>query len=118
VPARRLAFAPDGRLWLASRGRVASSLDGADGCDETPPRVTLPRRVSRTRGLTLTVSEPTRLTVLTRGGREREVSVQRRWRYRPPASVLRGKTRLRVFVSAEDIDGNRTSLDRTLRVTR
>lgn len=113
LPARQLAFAPDGRLWLTSLGRLTNGgLDGDAGCDDTPPRVTLPRRVSRTRGVTLTFSEPVRVNAFTR-----EVSVQRRWRYRPPASALRGRT-FRLSLIAEDIDGNRVNVDRTLRITR
>lgn len=69
IPAWQLELAPDGGIWLGSRGRLQRTTIGASapGCDSTPQKPTLTPRpgkrftlaaLRRNRGLTITVREP------------------------------------------------------------
>ena len=130
IPARELAFAPTGRLWLASETRVAHADAPPSGCDDRPPRARITTGGTLRRGVRISVDEAATLRVdlsLRPGGdvdrlvwgpaqvRTVRAARGRSLRVRLPAEwprLTRGDE-VTVSVHAIDRDGN----DRTARAT-
>ncbi|MDA0184447.1 hypothetical protein OJ997_29350 [Solirubrobacter phytolaccae] len=124
IPARELAFAPDGRLWLSSLTRVAHADAPTNRCDDKRPTIKVKSSVSLRRGVRITVNEPGRLDVhaYPAGGK---VTIDRTFTLRRRGSVqLRFPKRWKLergdavwlMLQARDRDGNAAIRDIKLRV--
>ena len=145
IPAHRVAFAPDGGLWLAGRARLVHLAPGAatGTCDATGPAVRFrsPRRMSlaalRRGGMRYSVLAPAQIWAHARY-RARAGGLQCRRRAHRPAPVRRACSRTRgslrrgwrrdlaagkrtnvtLRVEAIDADGNATFAERSTRLER
>jgi hypothetical protein len=116
VPTSGLAFDPAGGLWLSSRRHlVHTTLDAlnADGCDETPARLTAvtPRTISlaglRRDGLRLRVSEPAEVqldAIYDLGGSHQFFAAGKRIVERAGATIVYRPTERRLRRIARELD--------------